>query len=486
MSNPEHIKFFREGVNVWNQWRKDNPNITPDLSGERFSFEDLRGRDFRRADLTTAILNGAILRGGYERGADLRDANLTSANLTRADLSSQNLSGVNLTNADLRGARLTQANFTEANITRADFSNADLWGANLTGQTLTEGNIVWARLTNAILINTNLSRLDFSGRDLSGVDLSKAYLQDSNFKAARLINAKLDGANLTGAHLWEIQNAGWLIKNITCEYAYWDELSEEKTRYSLGEFERLHAEQTKIRLFYKDGIKALEFVTLPALIQHLSDAHQGRSLRFVSIQEDGGGAVVELAIEDAGDLSIGQVKQLQIELETTGKQLVEYQQIILAEEKSRLRLEGKIEQLNADFDKLMLRPNIIINNQGGAMGDTYEISGQAGAIGPNAHAHHNTFNQIWNQVKDSTDLPKLAEELAKLRTAMKQEPVEEAAEIERDVAIAEVGKAQLEAKAGNGERMMGHLKSVGKIGYDVATKIGSSVLAELIKKSIEL
>jgi hypothetical protein len=30
-------------------------------------------------------------------------------------------------------------------------------------------------------------------------------------------------------------------------------------------------------------------------------------------------------------------------------------------------------------------------------GDTYNISGQAGAAGPNAHAHDNTFNQIVNE-----------------------------------------------------------------------------------------
>jgi hypothetical protein len=53
-------------------------------------------------------------------------------------------------------------------------------------------------------------------------------------------------------------------------------------------------------------------------------------------------------------------------------------------------------------------------------GDTYNISGQVGAVGPNSRAEHNTFNQIWNQSKDSIDLPKLAEELERLRTAMKQ------------------------------------------------------------------
>jgi len=39
--------------------------------------------------------------------------------------------------------------------------------------------------------------------------------------------------------------------------------------------------------------------------------------------------------------------------------------------------------------------------------DTYNIPGQAAAVGPGAHAHDNTFQQI----QGSIDLPKLAEEL---------------------------------------------------------------------------
>ena len=50
--------------------------------------------------------------------------------------------------------------------------------------------------------------------------------------------------------------------------------------------------------------------------------------------------------------------------------------------------------------------------------DTYNIPGQAGAVGPGAHAHDNTFQQIQ---AGGIDLPKLAEELGRLRTAMKGE-----------------------------------------------------------------
>jgi len=38
MANPEHLKILKQGVEDWNQWRKDNPDIKPGLSEA-----DLRG-----------------------------------------------------------------------------------------------------------------------------------------------------------------------------------------------------------------------------------------------------------------------------------------------------------------------------------------------------------------------------------------------------------------------------------------------------------
>ena len=49
------------------------------------------------------------------------------------------------------------------------------------------------------------------------------------------------------------------------------------------------------------------------------------------------------------------------------------------------------------------------------MGDQYNVSGQAGAVGPNAHAHDMSFQQLWNKASSEIDLSKLASELRELR-----------------------------------------------------------------------
>ena len=35
MANKEHLAILKQGVEVWNKWRKENPEIKPDLSDVR-------------------------------------------------------------------------------------------------------------------------------------------------------------------------------------------------------------------------------------------------------------------------------------------------------------------------------------------------------------------------------------------------------------------------------------------------------------------
>jgi hypothetical protein len=88
--------------------------------------------------------------------------------------------------------------------------------------------------------------------------------------------------------------------------------------------------------------------------------------------------------------------------------------------------------------------------------DTFNVSGQAGAVGPSAHAHDNVFQQI--QVGTGIDLPKLAEELERLRNAMKGEST---GTPEHDEAIGAVAGAEKAAAKNDGLAALRYLKSAG-------------------------
>jgi len=110
VANSKHVKLLKWSVEDWNEWRRDNPTVTPKLGRA-----DLRSVDLSRADLSGADLSGADLREAHLHGADL-----TAAHLRHADLIGADLTGANLSEADLSSANLSEADLSNANLTEAD------------------------------------------------------------------------------------------------------------------------------------------------------------------------------------------------------------------------------------------------------------------------------------------------------------------------------------------------------------------------------
>lgn len=119
-------------------------------------------------------------------------------------------------------------------------------------------------------------------------------------------------------------------------------------------------------------------------------------------------------------------------------------------------------------------------NQGDIMRDKYEAS-QAGAQGPHSHAHDMTFNQLWNRYKEDVNLATLANELELFRRKITTKADDS---VEAAIAGGEIAKAELAAKQNDGPSVMQHLKSAGNWALDFATSVGSSLVAEVIKKSM--
>ena len=130
-------------------------------------------------------------------------------------------------------------------------------------------------------------------------------------------------------------------------------------------------------------------------------------LRFESIQDASGGAVVNLVFDDSGDISPGQIEELRTAIQSEAEQKAQFLREALAGEKQTvLLLKGEVQALERTVDKLLLnqKPNIYLSEGDLNMSsDTYNISGQVGAVGPNAHAHDITFNQIGSRIEQSMD-----------------------------------------------------------------------------------
>jgi uncharacterized protein YjbI with pentapeptide repeats len=163
MANPEHLAKLKEGVEAWNLWRKENPDVIK---------VDLRRAGLLQANLIKADLRGAILEGADLRGAYLNEAHLEDADLRGAILFNANLREVHLNRANLRGVSLDGLKLIGADLGEADLTGASLRGADLTGAHLNKADLRWVSLTG-----TCLNRANLTGCNVYGVSVWDAELE---------------------------------------------------------------------------------------------------------------------------------------------------------------------------------------------------------------------------------------------------------------------------------------------------------------------
>lgn len=116
MANLNHYEVLKEGVETWNRWRRENPDVRPDLSGANLTEMEMVEADLSEANLYRARLTAASL-----LWVNLKWANLTQADLNGADLQWANLKGANFTETALEAA-----NFAHAPLGYTTFANVDL------------------------------------------------------------------------------------------------------------------------------------------------------------------------------------------------------------------------------------------------------------------------------------------------------------------------------------------------------------------------
>lgn len=260
-SNPDHVKILNQGVEAWNKWRNENPEVKPDLRTANFVTADLF-----RINLTETNLNEADFSGANLNEADLSRATLSSArlhgtNLIRAVLKGASLQDVKLRGADLTGADLREAKFLESNLSRSSFRKANLRKANL----------------NA----TNLSEAWFNDADI----------RDANLREANLLSADLSNADITGSKVYGTSFDDWVICNIKCNFIYLDK--EGKTRFPKnrdfmpGEFEELYKSLPTVEYIFERGFTIIDMVLMNQVILEINERHPEFDLRIESFHSRG-------------------------------------------------------------------------------------------------------------------------------------------------------------------------------------------------------
>lgn len=174
MANEEQLTKIKEGVEVWNKWRRNDPATAIDLTWAALHYARLTGFDLAKADLTGTELGGANLRG----------ANLRGANLAVADLS-----GANLRDADLNDTRFADSVFGHTILKNA----RNLDNCHFAGPCIIDGRTIrksWP-LPESFLRGCGLSDLEIeAAKLLYDNDLSEGQVTDIGY---RLINLRNSG-----------------------------------------------------------------------------------------------------------------------------------------------------------------------------------------------------------------------------------------------------------------------------------------------------
>ncbi len=205
MASTEHLSVLEQGFVFWNDWRRKNADIRPDLSYANLNGRLLRGFDFTSCNLRGIKLNRANLRGVYMQHSDLTDSHLNFADLSNVNFISANLSRSKIGEADMRGANLRDSNLSNADLHDTNLRKAFLKHANLSGALLSGANFRESVLKDADLCNVDLRYANLIGCDLSGANLDGANISDSIMVEANLQNAKLTRCHVYGLSAWDVK-----------------------------------------------------------------------------------------------------------------------------------------------------------------------------------------------------------------------------------------------------------------------------------------
>ena len=136
----DQLQALQSGAHRWNEWRKNNPHTTPDLSGA-----DLRGIQLPGVNLSEANLSDADFSNACMANAQLRYADLSRTNLDQADMSGSDLENAQAIFATLRGTLLEQASLLWTSFRGADLRAANFDGAGLACTLFTDVDLSGAK-----------------------------------------------------------------------------------------------------------------------------------------------------------------------------------------------------------------------------------------------------------------------------------------------------------------------------------------------------
>jgi beta-lactamase regulating signal transducer with metallopeptidase domain len=127
----KYLPIIQKGSASWNNFRKENQQILPDLSNTEISELNLEGINLKNISLEDACIQKSNLNNGDLTGIFANNLEIRNLQLNNADFSNSTLSNAEFKNSTVQNTSFKNANLQSAELTDCNFSNCDFRKANL-------------------------------------------------------------------------------------------------------------------------------------------------------------------------------------------------------------------------------------------------------------------------------------------------------------------------------------------------------------------
>jgi uncharacterized protein YjbI with pentapeptide repeats len=194
--NNLHLIILNRGVESWNDWRKYNSAVKPDLSNCTFDKHNLRnfnlegvnflgseffGVDFSNSDLSFALLDGCVI--GFSR---FDNTVLYRASLKKAYLLSNTIVNSEFIRSNFSNAKIEKTHIFSSNFTKSNLQNVVLESTRITESTFIHSDFSGSKFDDLLSENCILNCSNFV----------RANLMNSQFYYSDFVDAKFDNVNL--------------------------------------------------------------------------------------------------------------------------------------------------------------------------------------------------------------------------------------------------------------------------------------------------
>ncbi len=204
MRETDCIDILKNGIDVWNAWRYEHPEMQADLSATDLTNTNLSDADFSHMSLIGTKFNQSDLRGACFDFSNCTRSDFTGATLEEASFLGTDLTAAILDKANLRSAHFSDAKLHITSLRGADLTDCELWLSSITSANLAGAKFSRARINDCVFGNINLAQVEGLNAALhlgpSSVGVDTLLRSNGDIPEAFLRGAGIPDAFITYIH----------------------------------------------------------------------------------------------------------------------------------------------------------------------------------------------------------------------------------------------------------------------------------------------